>query len=94
MLEDDVLREVRAAREAYAQLHHFDVRAMVEDLRTRDLNGDWPVLHRSPVVPFRSRRMQLRRTKRCRKWRRGSLRNPITERIGPNPCTLQAGGNR
>ena len=40
MIEDDVLREVRAAREAFAQLHDFDVGAMVEDLRARDLAGD------------------------------------------------------
>jgi hypothetical protein len=33
MIEDDVLRKVRAAREAFAQLHNFDVRAMVADLR-------------------------------------------------------------
>jgi hypothetical protein len=35
MVEDDVLREVRAVREAYARLHNFDVRAMVADLPTR-----------------------------------------------------------
>ena len=29
MTEDDVLRDVRAAREAYARSHNFDVRAMV-----------------------------------------------------------------
>lgn len=48
MFEDDVLREVRAAREAYAQSHNFDVRAMVADLRTRDLAGDWPVVRHPP----------------------------------------------
>lgn len=51
MAEDDVLREVRAAREAYAQLHQFDVRAMVQDLRTQDLSGDWPVVRRAPRRP-------------------------------------------
>lgn len=51
MTEDDVLREVRAAREAYAGLHNFDVRAMVADLRTRDLAGDWPVVRRAPRRP-------------------------------------------
>ena len=35
MNDDDVLREVRAAREAYAQLHNYDVRAMVADLRAQ-----------------------------------------------------------
>lgn len=51
MTEDDVLREVRAAREAYAGSHHFDVRAMVADLRARDAAGDWPVVRRAPRPP-------------------------------------------
>ena len=51
MVEDDVLREVRAAREAYAKLHQFDVRAMVADLQTRDLAGDWPVVRHAPRRP-------------------------------------------
>ena len=51
MTEDDVLCEVRAAREAYARLHHFDVRAMVADLRARDEAGDWPVVRRAPRRP-------------------------------------------
>ena len=33
MNEDSVLQEVRAAREAYAQSHGYDVWAMVADLR-------------------------------------------------------------
>ncbi len=61
MTEDDVLREVRAAREAYAQSHNFDVRAMVADLRARDAAGDWPVVRRTPGAPSRLRR----RTRRC-----------------------------
>ncbi len=51
MTEDDVLREVRAAREAYAREHNFDVRAMVADLRARDAAGDWPVVRRAPRRP-------------------------------------------
>lgn len=54
MVEDTELREVRAAREAYAQLHHFDVRAMVADLQSRNLAGDWPLVRCSP------RRCQIR----------------------------------
>lgn len=53
MTKDDVLLEVRAAREAYAQKHNFDVRAMVADLQARDAVGDWPVVRRAP------RRVQL-----------------------------------
>lgn len=48
MTKDDVLLEVRAAREAYARLHNFDVRAMVADLQARDAAGDWPVVRRAP----------------------------------------------
>jgi len=51
MTEDDVLREVRAAREAYARSHNFDVRAMVADLRARDAAGDRPVVRRAPRRP-------------------------------------------
>jgi hypothetical protein len=51
MLEDDVLREVRAAREAYARSFGFDVQAMVADLRARDAAGDWPVVRRAPRRP-------------------------------------------
>lgn len=51
MVEDDVLREVRAAREAYAQLHNFDIRAMVAELRARDTAGDWPVVRHPPRHP-------------------------------------------
>jgi hypothetical protein len=51
MVEDDVLREVRAAREAYARAHNYDVRAMLADLRARDAAGDWVVVRRSPRRP-------------------------------------------
>jgi hypothetical protein len=46
MLEDDVLREVRAVREAFAQAHNYDVRAMVADLRARNAAGGWPIVRR------------------------------------------------
>lgn len=51
MIDDDVLREVRAAREAYARSHHFDVRAMIADLQARDAAGDWPIVRRAPRPP-------------------------------------------
>jgi hypothetical protein len=51
MVDDDVLREVRAAREAYARLHDFSIRAMVADLQARDRAGDWPVVRRAPRRP-------------------------------------------
>ena len=51
MYEDSVLQEVRAAREAYARSHGYDVRAMVADLRERDDRGDWPVVRLAPRRP-------------------------------------------
>jgi hypothetical protein len=51
MIHDDVIQQVRAAREAYAQLHNFDVQAMVADLRALDAAGDWPVVRRAPRLP-------------------------------------------
>lgn len=51
MIEDDVLREVRAAREAYAALHHFDVRAMIADLQARASVEGWRVVRRPPRRP-------------------------------------------
>lgn len=44
MIEDDVIREVRAAREAFGFRHRFDIRAMVADLEAQDAVGDWPVV--------------------------------------------------
>ena len=44
MIEDDVIRGVRAAREAFGQRHGFNIRAMVADLQAQDAAGDWPVV--------------------------------------------------
>ena len=49
-MTDDVLQEVRAAREAFAKLHGYDVRAMVAALRQLNAEGDWPVV-RLPARP-------------------------------------------
>jgi hypothetical protein len=59
MIPDDVIREVRAAREAYAAAHGYDIPAMVADLKAQDLQGDWEVVtlpgrkpvYVSPVAP-------------------------------------------
>jgi hypothetical protein len=44
MIEDDIIREVRSAREEYARSHGFSIRAMIADLAARDAAGDWPVV--------------------------------------------------
>jgi hypothetical protein len=51
MIEDDVLREVRAARDAYARSLGYDVRAMVADLHARYTTGEWQVVRRAPRRP-------------------------------------------
>jgi hypothetical protein len=51
MNEDSVLQEVRAARDAYARSHGYDVWAMVADLREQDDRGDWPVVRLVPGRP-------------------------------------------
>lgn len=48
MIEDNVIREVRAAREAFARLHGNDLWAMVEALREEDEAGDWPLARLTP----------------------------------------------
>ena len=44
MMTDDVLQEVRAAREAFAKLHGYDIRATVAALRQLNAVGDWKVV--------------------------------------------------
>ena len=51
MIEDDILREVRAARDAFARSHGYDLHAMVEDLRAQNERGDWPVVRLAPRRP-------------------------------------------
>lgn len=51
MYEDSILKEVRAAREAYARSHGYNPRSMVADLRARDERGDWPVVRLAPRRP-------------------------------------------
>ena len=51
MIEDDVIRGVRAAREAFGQKHGFKIRAMVAELQAKDAAGDWPVVSLPPRRP-------------------------------------------
>ncbi len=54
MIDDDVIREVRAAREAFGQKHGYNIRAMVADLQAQDAAGDWPVVSLPPRRPLSS----------------------------------------
>ena len=48
MIEGEVVREVRAAREAFAASHGYDIRAMVAALREMDLASGWEVVRLPP----------------------------------------------
>lgn len=45
---DEVVQEVRAAREAFAQAHGYDAHAMVATLQRMNEAGDWPVVNLPP----------------------------------------------
>jgi hypothetical protein len=71
MSEDTVLQEVRSAREAFAELHGFNVRAMGAALRALDDVGDWPVVRLAPrrpavdVAPLLEKDSEEAERKRC-----------------------------
>ena len=48
MTEDEVVREVRAAREAFAAAHGYDIPAMVAALRELDTADDREVVRLAP----------------------------------------------
>lgn len=54
MIEDSVLQEVRAARDAFARSFGYDVHAMGAYLRELDERGDWPVVRLAPRRPAAS----------------------------------------
>lgn len=51
MYEDDVIRGVREARDAYARSHGYDIKKMVADLRAKELASGRPIVHLSPRRP-------------------------------------------
>lgn len=54
-MTDDVLREVRATREAFARSHGYDVYAMAAALRRLDEAGDRLVVRLPPRRPVEAR---------------------------------------
>lgn len=48
MTEDEVMREVRAIREAYAARFDFDPRVLYEDAKRRKAEEDHEVVHLEP----------------------------------------------
>jgi hypothetical protein len=53
MSEDDVLREIRAAREGYCRYFGYDLGAIVRDLREQERVGGRQVVRLSPRRPVR-----------------------------------------
>jgi hypothetical protein len=51
MIEDDVVREVRAAREAFAASHGYDIRAMVAALHELAVASGREVVRFAPRRP-------------------------------------------
>jgi hypothetical protein len=51
MTEDEVVREVRAAREAFAAAHGYDIRAMVAALREVEIAGGREIVRFAPQPP-------------------------------------------
>ena len=51
MIEDEVILEVRAVREAFAASHGFNVRAMVTALRKMDEESGVPVVSFVEMIP-------------------------------------------
>jgi hypothetical protein len=51
MFDDDIIKELREVREAFARSHRYDVQAMAADLRAEDLASDRPVVRRPARRP-------------------------------------------
>ena len=49
--KDEIVEEVRAAREAYAARFDYDVRKIYEDAKAREKASDHPVAHLQPLEP-------------------------------------------
>ena len=52
MIEDEVVREVRAAREAFAASHGFDIRKMVAALHELGVASGRELVQFAPRPPF------------------------------------------
>jgi hypothetical protein len=48
VIEDDVVKEGRAAREAFAAAHGYDIRAMAAALRELTIANGWKVVRLPP----------------------------------------------
>ena len=51
MIEDEILREIRATRDAFAARFDYNLAAMCEHLRKEQEEGNWPVVRLAPRRP-------------------------------------------
>ncbi len=51
-MNDGILREIRATREAFARAHDYDSRAMVAALRRLHADADRPLVRLTPRTPI------------------------------------------
>jgi hypothetical protein len=50
-MSDEILQEIRKTRDAFAERHNFDIRAMVAELQQLDQQSDRPVVRHEPRRP-------------------------------------------
>jgi hypothetical protein len=48
MIDDDILREIRATREAFAAAHNYDIRAMAATLQAAETASDREIVTLPP----------------------------------------------
>jgi hypothetical protein len=51
MDKDPILEELHRVREEYAARFNYDLRAMYRDLKAREAQGEFVVVHRAPRPP-------------------------------------------
>jgi len=51
MENDPILEEIHRVREEYAARFNYDLKAIYRDLKTREEQGEFVVVHRSPRAP-------------------------------------------
>lgn len=64
MVEDEILREVWRNRDAFAKRHHYDLDAMVEELRRMERQSPNKLVDRSGESAKKTRRRRRQRSKR------------------------------
>ena len=64
MVEDEILREVWRNRDAFAKRHHYDLDAMVEELRRMERQSPNRLVDRSGESGKTTRRRKRQRSKR------------------------------